>query len=69
MGLIRQMSGGRFNSSRPKSDTEWKIYRARSVPGPCDTFLQDGALDMPLPQGGRFDNTARVLMGEKAERR
>ena len=29
-----EISGGRFNAARSKSDIEWACYRAKQVPGP-----------------------------------
>ena len=36
---LRGPSGGTISMSRPKSDVEWAIYRAKSTPGPGDYDL------------------------------
>jgi len=43
--------GGRFSTSKPKTDVDWSIYRAQSIPGPG----QYGAPALPKPGGGKFN--------------
>ena len=33
-GVAESKVGARIGNSNPKSDLEWKIYRAKQVPGP-----------------------------------
>eukprot|EP00736_Rhodelphis_marinus_P002973 Rmarinus@m.18442 len=47
----RSLPGGRFNMSRPKSYTDWQIYRAKTIPAPGEYVVDTGATNIP---GGRF---------------
>ena len=38
--------GGRFNESKPKSELDWVIYRAKKLPGPADCKPRP----VPLPK-------------------
>lgn len=44
--------GGRFNESQSKSDIEWKIHRAKEIPGPGEYVVKT-----PENKGGRFNES------------
>jgi hypothetical protein len=50
---LKGPAGGKFNSSKPKSDIDWTIYRAAQMPGPGEYS--------PLPSkskgGGKFNES------------
>ena len=48
--LTNGVRGGRFGTGTPKSDVDWKIHRAKQVPGPGAY----GLLDSKKLLGGRF---------------
>jgi hypothetical protein len=46
-----KVNGGRFSNSKPKSDVDWSIYRAKQQPGPGQYKVSK---DITLP-GGKFN--------------
>ena len=51
--LANGVRGGRFGQGTPKSDVDWKIHRAKQVPGPGEYGSPDGSHKV---NGGRFSN-------------
>jgi hypothetical protein len=46
------MSGGRFNTSKPKSDVDWAIIRARELPVGRLSDTLDQSVELPAPPSG-----------------